>query len=438
MQAVFTKHVNDKNLFSTADQLLLAVSGGVDSVVLAHLLKFHGAHFTLAHCNFKLRGRDSDADEDFCRDLALQLGVNIYVNEFDVKSHCSKHKVSVQMAARDLRYHWFDQLITEHHFNFLLTAHHASDSIETLFINLLRGTGINGLKGVPEKSGNKVRPLLPFLKDTLVKFANDHSIRYRNDKSNEEEKYERNVLRLSIIPALKNINPGLEQTLLENIRNFKEEAEIVDEFLNQKVKEILTKKDQQSYIDKSILKKEKHKRSVLHHVLGPWGFNDSQLADIIENITHNGLTGKTFRSNTHELVIDRNYIIVKPLIEKFFLKVMIQSLEDLSAINLLSFKRISSFTKANKNEIILDTDRLIFPLTIRNCLRGDKFRPFGMSGFKLLSDYFKDEKLNKFEKENCKLLVNGNGEIIWVIGYRTDDRYKTSPTEKNLIKLTLN
>jgi len=438
MQAVFTKHVNDKNLFSTADQLLLAVSGGVDSVVLAHLLKFHGAHFTLAHCNFKLRGRDSDADEDFCRDLALQLGVNIYVNDFDVKAHCSKHKVSVQMAARDLRYHWFDQLIAEHHFNFLLTAHHASDSIETLFINLLRGTGIKGLKGVPEKSGNRVRPLLPFLKDTLVKFANDHSIRYRNDKSNEEKKYGRNTLRLSIIPALKNINPGLEQTLLENIRNFKEEAEIVDQFLNQKVKEILTKKDQQSYIDKSILKKEKYKRSVLHHVLGPWGFNDSQLTDIIENITHNGLTGKTFRSNTHELVIDRNYIIVKPLIEKFFLKILIQSLEDLSAINLLSFKRISSFTKANKNEIILDTDRLIFPLTIRNCLRGDKFRPFGMSGFKLLSDYFKDEKLNKFEKENCKLLVNGNGEIIWVIGYRADDRYKASPTEKNLIKLTLN
>lgn len=438
MQAVFTKHVNDKNLFSTTDQLLLAVSGGVDSVVLAHLLKFYGAHFTLAHCNFKLRGQDSDADENFCRDLALQLGVNIYVNEFDVKAYCSKHKVSVQMAARDLRYQWFDQLITKHHFDFLLTAHHASDSIETLFINLLRGTGINGLKGVPEKSGNRVRPLLPFLKDTLVKFANDHSIRYRNDKSNEEEKYGRNILRLSIIPALKNINPGLEQTFLENIRNFKEEAEIVDQFLNQKVKEFLTKKDQQSYIDKSILKKEKYKRSVLHHVLGPWGFNDSQLTDIIENIMHNGLTGKIFRSNTHELVIDRNYIIIKPIIEKFFSKVLIQSLEDLSAINLLSFKRISSFTKANKNEIILDTDRLIFPLTIRNSLRGDKFRPFGMSGFKLLSDYFKDEKLNKFEKENCKLLVNGNGEIIWVIGYRTDDRYKTSPTEKNLIKLTLN
>lgn len=438
MQNAFAKHITSKKLFTAGNKLLLAISGGIDSVVLAHLLKDFGADFCLAHCNFKLRGADSDADEQFCKDLARKLGVEIYTTHFDVKSYCTTHAISVQMAARDLRYKWFDVLLSSYRLDYVLTAHHANDSIETLFINLLRGTGINGLKGITEKGERLIRPLLPFTKNDLEKYAAEHKIDYRADKSNREEKYERNFLRLTIIPALKKVNPGLEHTILNNIRNFKEEAEIVTDFLKEKAKAICTKKGNYYLLNKSLLKKEKQIRSVLHYLLDPFEFNATQIDDILNNINSNGLVGKVFQSPGHELTIDREYILVKSITEEHFSRLSITSLDDLKKNGLLGFTKINTFSLPQQNEIILDADRLVFPLSIRVSVRGDKFRPFGMRGFKLLSDFFKDEKLNKFEKDNCKLLVNGNGDIIWVMGYRSDERYRVNATEKNLIKLTLN
>lgn len=437
MQKKFESNIIKNQLFSKQHSLLLAISGGSDSIILAHLLKNAGFNFSLAHCNFKLRGKDSDADEAFCKDLAKVLKVKLYVKQFNVEAYCKKNKVSIQMAARELRYEWFNELLKEHKLNYLVTAHHANDVVETVFINLCRGTGINGLKGIPEKTGNIVRPLLSFSKDEIEDYAKKEKIKFRLDKSNLEAKYERNFLRLTIIPKLKELHPNLEQTILEDIANFKEEAEIVNDFLIQKSKELLSRKDDQILIDKKLLKKEKQLRTILHYLLNPFGFSNTQLNDIRTNLVSNGESGKLFFASSFTLTIDREFIFIKPGVSNSDESFKIRSLAELKKLEHIKLEEVRNFTSIKSNELIIEKDKLVFPLTVRSKKTGDKFKPFGMKGFKLVSDFFKDQKLNAFEKEKCRLLENGNGDIIWVMGHRSDDRYKITTKEKPLLKLSL-
>lgn len=437
MYKKFESNILKNQVFSKKHSLLLAISGGIDSVVLAHLLKKTGFNFSLAHCNFKLRGKDSDADEAFCKTLAKELDLKFYCQAFDVEAYCKKNKVSVQMAARDLRYDWFEELIKENKFDFLVTAHHANDVVETIFINLLRGTGIKGLKGISEKKGNIVRPLLNFTKEEINTFAKKEKINYRTDKSNLEAKYERNFLRLEVLPKLKKLHPNLEQTFLNNVSNFKEEAEIVNEFLTEKTKQLVSKKGTQLIIDKVKLKKEKHLKTLLHHILEPFGFTLSQINDLRTNLVENGETGKLFFTSSFTLTIDRALILIKPGVDKTSETIQLNSLNDLKSSKFIKLSEIKEFKSIEKNELVIEKNKLIFPLTIRQKKTGDKFRPFGMKGFKLVSDFLKDQKLNAFEKDNCRLLENGNGDIVWVMGHRSDDRYKIASKKNNLLKLTL-
>ncbi|MEO6303199.1 MAG: tRNA lysidine(34) synthetase TilS [Bacteroidia bacterium] len=437
MQKKFESNIIKNQLFSKQDPLLLAISGGVDSVALAHLLKKGGFNFTLAHCNFKLRDNDSDADEAFCKALAKSLKVKLHVRSFDVKAYCKKKKVSVQMAARDLRYDWFNELISQNKINYLVTAHHANDVVETVFINLCRGTGIKGLKGIAEKAGNVVRPLLHFTKDEIEAFAKKEKIAFRTDKSNLETKYERNLLRLEIIPKLKKLHPDLENIFLSNTRNFKEEAAIIDDFFVTKNREMVSEKDSQTIINKIRLKKEKHLRSILHFILEPFNFNAAQLKDIIKHIETNGTVGKIFTAPKYMLTIDREFIFIKLNADNAQETIKIKTIKDLKASKHFKLQEIRSFKTLKNTEFVVERSKLIFPLHIRSKKTGDKFRPFGMKGFKLLSDFLKDQKLNAFEKEKCQLLENGNGDIIWVMGHRSDDRYKVSSKQKPLLKLTL-
>ncbi len=431
-----TKIVKDQ-LFKKGDLLLLAISGGIDSVVLAHLLKKGSFNFAMAHCNFKLRGKDSDADEAFCKELSKKLGVKFYSNTFDVATYCKKNKLSIQMAARELRYDWFKELIKKNKFDHLVTAHHANDVVETIFINLARGTGINGLKGIPEKTGNIVRPLLNFTKEQIANFAAKEKIEFRTDKSNLEAKYERNFLRLKIIPELKKLHPNLERTFLNNVSNFKEEAEIVNDFLEEKSKQILTKKGEIIVLNKVLLKKEKQLKTILHFTLEPLGFNIAQTNDIITNIKENGNVGKLFNSQSHTLTIDRDLILIKPQLNNTIKPIVIYSISEFKKNKFITVKNIEGFKTITSKELVIEKEKLIFPLTIRLKKTGDKFKPFGMKGFKLVSDLLKDLKLNAFEKEKCRILENGNGEIIWVMGYRSDDRFKVTEPKNKLLKLSL-
>jgi len=432
----FADHINREKLFDPDSRLLLAVSGGIDSVVLAHLLKKCGYPFSLAHCNFGLRKKDSDHDEEFCRQLAQQLGVEIYVKSFDVNAYRKKKKLSVQMAARELRYLWFKDLIIKKKFDYLLTAHHGNDMIETALINFLRGTGINGLKGIPEKAGQIVRPLLTFTKEQILAYATENKISFRLDKSNNEDKYERNFLRLNIVPAFKKLHPGFEKTALENISNFREEAGIVNDFIIGRIENLVTVKGDMLYLDTKSLLKEKYRKTILHAFLYPLGFNSTQAANIDKNISQEGLAGKLFESPSHTLTIDRNRLVIRVNASESFQPLNISSLAALKKCPLLKVQQALKFEIPGKKELILDPRSLAFPLQIRTKKTGDRFSPFGMKGFKLLSDFLKEQKLNNFEKESCKLLVNGNGEIIWVMGYRNDERYKVDPKAPGLLKLS--
>ena len=437
MQKNFESNIVKNQLFSKQHSLLLAISGGIDSVVLAHLLKKGGFIFALAHCNFKLRGKDSNADETFCKNLAKELEVKFFSQHFDTAAYCKKNKVSIQMAARQLRYDWFNQLIKENKFDHLITAHHANDVVETIFINLCRGTGIKGLKGIPAKTGNIVRPLLNFTKAEIESFAKKENIKYRTDKSNLENKYERNFLRLDVIPKLKELHPDLEQIFLKNVANFKEEAEIVNNFLVAKTDQLLSKKGSQILIDKLQLKKETQLKTILNHLLQPFDFNAAQLNDIINNLIEGGESGKLFFTSSFTLTIDREFIFIKAQTSPASKTIQINSFSDLKRSDFIKPEEIKSFKTLKNNELVIEKEKLIFPLTIRTKKTGDKFRPFGMKGFKLISDFFKDQKLNAFDKENCLLLQNGNGDIIWVMGHRSDDRYKVTDSEKKLLKLIL-
>lgn len=415
---------------------MLAISGGLDSVVLAHLLKKTGYQFEMAHCNFKLRGEESDGDEKFCSNLAKKLRVKLYKTEFNTQVYCEEHKINVQLAARKLRYDWFSELLKEHAFDYLLTAHHANDVMETFFINLLRGTGINGLKGIREKNGKVIRPLLNFKKKDLETYAKKENITYRTDKSNFEEKYERNFIRLSVIPALKTIQPALEDVFQKNIKHLKQEADIVTDFLEFKAAEIVTQTHDFIFINKKKLRQEKYAESILHHLIGGYGFNETQENSILKNIRTNALTGKIFHSTTHQLSIDRDDLVIKTVSSHASVTEIFDSLGDLKKHPSFKLTELKKFTSPNPNELLIAPEKLIFPLYMRNKKTGDKFKPFGMKGFKLLSDFLKDEKLHSFEREKCRILQNGNGEIIWVIGLRSDERYKVNTKDSPILKLT--
>jgi len=437
VQKQFESNILKNKLFTKHDKLLLAISGGVDSVVLTHLLTRGNYSFSLAHCNFKLRGKDSDMDEKFCKGLADKLNVKLYSTTFNVKEYCRQNKVSIQMAARELRYNWFYKILKENDFDYIVTAHHAGDVTETMLINLLRGTGINGLKGIPEKNDNVVRPLLSVSKEEILEYALKNKIKFRQDKSNLEDKYERNFLRLKIIPLLKKINPDIHKTFHKNTLRFAEEALIVNEYLSEKAKSIVKKRNSEIVLDKSLLSREKHLGSLLHHILNPYGFNETQKGNIRENVISESIPGKKYVSAMYELVVDRKELIITEINSNSFAEIKIQSYNELLEQKDFKVSKETKLLSPRKNELLIEKDKLVFPLTIRIKKTGDKFKPFGMKGFKLLSDFLKDEKVTATEKKNCRLLINGNGEIIWVIGYRSDERYRIEPGKKEFLKISV-
>lgn len=415
---------------------MLAFSGGVDSVVLADLLHKSGYKFDIAHCNFQLRGMEANEDSVFCENYAKSINTNFHVINFNTSEYAKEKHLSIQMAARELRYNWFKELAEKHTFSYILTAHHANDAIETIFVNLLRGTGIKGLQGIPEKQRSIVRPLLFASKDEIITYAHKHNLSYKEDSSNREVKYKRNFIRHQIIPELKKLNPALEQTLTTSIHYFKQSSEIVEQFALLKFKEICSEENHQLKIDISLLLKEPQKETLLFEWLHSKGFKATQIEQLSESLTAEQNTGKNFSSASHQLVIDRKYIIVQALKKVEQGEYIISSINYTSHLPInLKFEITTDISiPSTTNEIKIPFIESMFPLILRRWKQGDKFRPLGMKGTKKLSDFFKDQKFSLFDKENAWILANKE-HIIWVVGHRMDERCRVSEGIEKIISI---
>ena len=434
----FEVNILKNDLFNKTDKLLIAFSGGVDSVVLCDLLTKAGYHFDLAHCNFQLRGTEANDDTSFCETYAKLIHAKCHTIYFNTKNYAVENKLSIQMAARELRYKWFKELISEHGYTYLLTAHHANDNAETLFVNLTRGTGIKGLQGIPEKLNNTIRPLLFATKEMIKNYAKKHNIQFREDSSNQEVKYKRNFIRHQIIPELKKLNPILEETLNTSIHYFKQSSQIVTQFCKSKFKDICEENNERLKINISLLLSELQKETLLFEWLHSKGFKANQIEQLIIVLSDKNNVGKFFESSTHQLAVDRTYLIVKKKTNEInTTEFKINSISDTTHLPIklvLEEIKQTSFT-TNKNELFISVTDYFFPLTLRKWKKGDKFQPFGMNGFKKLSDYFKDQKLSKFDKEAVWILES-NQQIVCIVGYRMDNRFKVTNESNQILKLT--
>ena len=431
-----SNHINSKLPFLKGKKLLIAISGGIDSVVLTHLLSDLKFNISLAHCNFNLRNTESDLDEDFVKKLAKDLEIDCFTISFETEKVAKEKKESTQIAARNLRYNWFQELIAENNFDYVLTAHHADDNLETFLINLTRGSGLDGFTGIPEVNKNIARPFLQFSREDILTFAKAHNILWREDKSNASTKYVRNKIRHNILPVLKEINPSLLDTFSKTLENLQESKQIIDDKIEDVSKEIIKPlNSKHSFkLDIEKLQQLSNPKAYLYQLLEKYNF--TEFNDIYNLLS--AQSGKQLFSKTHVLLKDRNFLIlskkVKPSVEKSNFKIEANTTEIKEPIH-LTFKEVSEKSTQNKNTIYVSKELLKFPLIVRKWQNGDYFYPLGMQGKKKLSKYFKDEKLSLLEKEEIWLLFDNNNNLIWVISKRQDNRF-IDKSKTNLVQIT--
>lgn len=438
----FENHINTAFPFLKGKKLLLAISGGIDSVVLADLLIQNKQDIALAHCNFQLRGTDSDKDEAFVKDLAGKYNIPLFSVRFDTKKTAAERKVSTQVAARDLRYEWFEKIRKEHHYSFILTAHHADDNIETVLINLIRGTGLEGLTGIPERNKNILRPLLPFSREEIKSYAEEKSLKWREDLSNDEDKYTRNKIRHQILPVLKELNPGFNTTFQQTLSHLKGASAIVRESVNKVKCKIFHKTGTDTYeLDIKKIKRLKNVKHYLYEMLKDYGFTEW---DDVFNLLY-AQSGKQIFSKTHRLIKDRDLLLLTGLDSEEKLPppeytiASGQKKQELggytlffSNVSVKDVKNEDIIENRSEKKIYLDKGKIKFPLSVRKWKEGDYFYPIGLQGKKKLSKFFKDEKLSVLDKENIWLLCDQN-KIVWIIGERMDDRVKITEKTKEIL-----
>lgn len=432
-------NIRHHSLFSREHQLLLAFSGGVDSVVLAHLLREAGYTLALAHCNFQLRGQESMDDAGFASQFAMKLGVTLFSTVLDTQEYAGRQGVSIQMAARDLRYQWLEEQRMAHGFDHIITAHHAGDATETILLNLVRGTGIRGLQGIPAQQGNIRRPLLFATKDAVRAYAAKHQLPFREDSSNAEVKYARNFLRHEVVPALKRLNPQLDETIHTTGTFVAQSASIVQAYAAERFRHLCHERDGNLYIERLLIREETYKETLLFEWLYQKHFRPRQIAQICRVLETDTHPGKQFSSHSHRLVVDRSYLIVQPADRNTNRQsYSISSPQDTAhlPVRLRIIPTNDPSIPNGSREVLIPDMPGLFPLRLRRWQDGDKFRPFGMKGFKKLSDFFKDRKLSLFEKEAVWILESRE-HIIWVVGYRLDDRCRVHTGDDRLLRISI-
>jgi tRNA(Ile)-lysidine synthase len=431
----FTAFIQQNQLFTPQEQVLAAVSGGMDSVLMVHLLKAAGYKFAIAHCNFQLRGTEAQADQDFCRGLAQQMEVPFYTVNFDTAGFAGEQRISIQMTARELRYQWFEQLSQQHGYTAVALAHHQNDAIETILLNLTRGTGIAGLHGILPKHNRWVRPLLFLSREEIERLITLNNLTYVEDSSNASTKYARNKLRHEVIPVLKQLNPNLEQTFERNLAHFRGLEQLLEQQVQNVKQALWIAQGNEVHLSLAGVRKLYPQRLLLLNLLKDYGFNETSIDDVISSL--NKHSGRVFESATHSLLLDRDKLILQPKSSDSPDVVWINDQD--SEVKFgnhvfgISYSDELNYAYNNPNTAIADAGLLVYPLTVRTWQHGDYFVPLGMNTRKKLSDFFINQKVPLHQKTQIPLLVNGNGEVIWIAGYRLSNRYKLTPQTKKVI-----
>jgi tRNA(Ile)-lysidine synthase len=433
----FLTYIREQSLFQKKEYILLAMSSGIDSVVLAHLFHQAGFNFGMAHVNFSLRSEDSDADQSFAEDLSKRYNVPYHTVVFDTNAYAAENKISTQMAARDLRYNWFEELRNNHDYQYIATAHHLTDSIETVLFNFSKGTGISGMRGIQSKNAQLIRPLLFASKKEISAYARAQKLVWREDKSNASDKYHRNHIRHHILPQLDHINPSFENTSKSTLERMKDAEEIVLSAV-EAAKDNYHQQDGQHHIYPiNALRKLGGSTTILHHLIKHFGFNYSQSKNMLKQMDQ---AGKLFLSATHQANIDRAQLIISPLKGTNGVEFLI----NLGDTHLSTDEMVLNISQEDVPQVIpikpsigcFDMAKISFPLTIRTWQHGDKFHPLGMTKQKKVSDLLIDTKVPINLKEEVKVLLSNN-EIVWVMGHRISDQFKITATTTDILQIEI-
>jgi len=444
----FTKHWQKEfNQWPVTNcHLLLAVSGGVDSVVMTDLFYQAGFNFTIVHCNFQLRGEVSDSDAMFVKALGEKYEKEVIVKEFDTANYAAENKIAIQEAARNLRYNWFQEVLVQKKAAYLnkaigiVTAHHANDNIETVLMHFFRGTGVHGLRGILpiQKDRSIVRPLLLISKESLIEYANEYALDFVEDQSNTSDKYSRNFFRNQLIPQIKTVYPQVLENILHNIDRFKDVSLIYEEAMAQKLKTLLLINGNEFQVPIVKLKKTNTVATIVWEIIKQFGFSAQQITEVVKLLDSNDNGANVF-SATHRIIRNRNWLIIATLETENAKHIIVEKIDKKTnfQLGILQFRFYANTAvsiASDKNTALLNAENLAYPLIIRPYKTGDYFYPLGMQKKKKLSKFFIDQKLSKTDKEKI-WVIESSKKIVWVIGFRIDDRFKITPATKQLLSI---